>query len=607
MFDSCRTVDSRAVCCDDCAIALHGITLMPHAARQFVVVLLLAAGLGACEKKSEPPALQETAWPAFVQQFVDGWMEAHPMMAFAAGRTEFAGRFPDWSAEGIAREVARLKSVASQAKEFDDAALTPSQRFEREYLLAVVDRNLFWLERAQWPMRNPTFYFDWNLDFLSPDPYLTKPYAPPQRRFEDFTRWLSNVPAATVQIQANLRTPLPRTWIDQGVASFGGMVPFLRDDAPKVFAAVTDPVLRKSYEDANAKAIAAFQSLADWLEAQRATQTEDYAIGAELFAAMLAQTEGVDVPLDRLLAAGKADLARNLAALDEACREFAPGKDRKGCMEKMNANRPVGGAVEGARKQLDLLRSFVVEHKLVRIPSDDPILVDQAPPYQATNFAYINPAGPYDKGMPSTYYIAPPDPSWPKAEQDAYTPGVADLMSTSVHEVWPGHFLHSLHSNRSESPIGRLFLSYAYTEGWAHYAEEMMWEAGLTGGLAGGRAEYRVGQVNKALYRNVRYICAIGMHTQGMKVAECERMFREDAFQDPGNARQQAARGTYDPGYLNYTLGKLMIRKLRDDWTATRGGREAWSAFHDTFLSFGGPPVPMARKAMLGEDAGAAL
>jgi uncharacterized protein (DUF885 family) len=257
--------------------------------------------------------------------------------------------------------------------------------------------------------------------------------------------------------------------------------------------------------------------------------------------------------------------------------------------------------------QLDLLRSFVVEHKLVRIPSDDPILVDQAPPYQATNFAYINPAGPFDKGMPSTYYIAPPDPSWPKAEQDAYTPGLADLMSTSVHEVWPGHFLHSLHSNRSESLFGRLFLSYAYTEGWAHYAEEMMWEAGLSGGLAGGRAEYRVGQVNKALYRNVRYICAIGMHTQGMKVEQCERMFREDAFQDPGNARQQAARGTYDPGYLNYSLGKLMIRKLRDDWTATRGGREAWGAFHDAFLSFGGPPVPMARKAMMGDDARPAL
>ncbi len=571
------------------------------------VLLVVSLAFSACAKDPAPKPAAGGNWPAFAQQFVEDWFVAHPMMGFAAGRTEFAGRFPDWSAAGIAAEVARLKAVADEARSFDAAGLTDAQRFERDYLLAVVDRNLFWLERAEWPMRNPTFYFDWNLDFLSPDPYLTKPYAPLDKRLGDFTAWLSNVPAATAQIRANLWTPLPRTWIDQGVASFGGMVPFLRDDAPKVFAEVKDAALQSAYADANAKAVEAFKGLADWLEAQRATQTEDYAIGAELFAAMLEETEGVDLPLDRVLEAGKADLARNLAALDEACREFAPGTDRKGCMAKMNANRPVGGAVEAARKQLDVLRAFVVEQGLATIPSDDPILVDQAPPYQATNFAYINPAGPYDKGMPSTYYIAPPDPSWPQAEQDAYTPGVADLMSTSVHEVWPGHFLHSLHSNRSASIVGRLFLSYAFTEGWAHYAEEMMWEAGLTGGLAGGRAEYRVGQVNKALYRNVRYICAIGMHTQGMKVEECERMFRDEAFQDPGNARQQAARGTYDPGYLNYALGKLMIRKLRGDWTASRGGREAWGAFHDELLSFGGPPVPMARRAMLGENAGPAL
>jgi hypothetical protein len=571
------------------------------------ILALVALTLVACGREPEPKARPAEEWPAFVQQFVDDWLEAHPMMAFTAGRKEYAGRFPDWSAQGLAAEVTRLKAAAAQAKEFDAATLSEAQRFEREYLLAVVERNLFWIEQAEWPMRNPTFYFDWSLDFLSPDPYLTKPYAPIDQRLRDFTQWLSNIPAATAQIQANLRTPMPRTWIDQGVASFGGMVPFLRDDAPRVFAAVKDEALQKAYADANAKAVAAFQALADWLTAQRATQTEDYAIGAVLFTDMLRRTEGVDVPLARLMEAGEVDLARNLEALDAACREFAPHDDRAGCMAKMNANRPKGGAVVAARAQLDTLRSFVVDRKIVTIPSDDPILVDQAPPYQATNFAYINPAGPFDVGMPSTYYIAPPDPSWPKAEQDAYTPGVADLMSTSVHEVWPGHFLQALHSNRSKSPIGRLFISYAFGEGWGHYAEEMMWEAGLEGGLAGGRAEYRVGQISKALYRNVRYLCAIGIHTRGMKVAECERMFREDAFQDPGNARQQAARGTYDPGYLNYTLGKLMIRRLRDDWAAGRGGEKAWGEFHDAFLAFGGPPVPLVRRAMLGDDAGPAL
>ncbi|HEX9707121.1 MAG TPA: DUF885 domain-containing protein [Steroidobacteraceae bacterium] len=570
-------------------------------------ILLLSAVLSACGKEPAPDARKALDWPVFVEQFADDWLEAHPMMGFSAGRKEFAGRFPDWSENGIAAEIARLKSVAGQARTFDTEKLSEAQRFERDYLLAVVDRNLFWLEQAEWPFRNPTFYFDWNLDFLTPDPYLTKPYAPLDQRMRDFTKWLDNLSLAVIQIRGNLRTPMPRTWIDQGVASFGGMVEFLRDDAPKVFAEVQDAELQKSFAEANAQAMINLQKLATWLESQRATATEDYAIGSELFAAMLKETEGVDVPLDRLLAIGRADLERNLVALDEACKEFAPGEDRKGCMAKMNSNRPEGGAVEAASRQLDVLRAFIVENKLVRIPSDDPMRVDQAPPYQATNFAYINTAGPYDVGMPSTYYIAPPDPSWPKQEQLDYVPGVADLMSTSVHEVWPGHFLHSLHSNRSESLIGRLFLGYAFTEGWAHYAEEMMWEAGLTGGLAGGRAEYRVGQINKALYRNVRYICAIGMHTQGMKVDECEQMFREQAFQDPGNARQQAARGTYDPGYLNYNLGKLMIRKLRDDWTATRGGREAWGEFHDTFLSYGGPPVPMVRSRMLGDKAGPAL
>ena len=162
------------------------------------------------------------------------------------------------------------------------------------------------------------------------------------------------------------------------------------------------------------------------------------------------------------------------------------------------------------------------------------------------------------------YYIAPPDPKWSKAEQDAYVPGKADLLFTSVHEVWPGHFLQFLHSNRSSWRFGQLFVGYAYAEGWAHYAEEMMIEKGL----ANGAPELHIGQLLNALLRNVRYMCAIGLHTKGMTVAQCEQMFKEKAYQDAGNARQQAARGTYDPAYLNYTMGKLMIRKLRDDWAA---------------------------------------
>jgi uncharacterized protein (DUF885 family) len=204
---------------------------------------------------------------------------------------------------------------------------------------------------------------------------------------------------------------------------------------------------------------------------------------------------------------------------------------------------------------------------------------------------------------PATYYISPPDPSWSKADQANYVPGKSSLLFTSTHEVWPGHFLQFQWSNRVSSKIGRLWVGYAYAEGWAHYSEEMMWEKGL----GGGDPATHVGQLTQALLRDARLLCSIGMHTKGMSLADCEKIMTDEAFQNPGQARQQAARGTYDPGYLNYTLGKLMIRKLRADWTATRGGDKAWKQFHDEFLSYGGPPIPLLRKKMLGANVGPAL
>lgn len=579
------------------------------------VLACLLLMLSACGKPEAPP--QETAapaaaaegehWDAFRERFIEEWFAAHPLAAVAAGRHEYDGKFPDWSEAGIRAEIARLREWRRQAALFDGATLDAAQRFDRDYLLAIIDRNVFWMDTAEWPFRNPDFYFDWITDAINPSVYLTKPYAPLEQRMAAFTEFAHNLPAALGQIRANLRTPMPRTWVEKAHATFGGLAVFLRDDVPGVFEDVRDEQLQAAFVSANAGAVQALSEITTWFESLRLTATEDYALGAELYLAMLRETEGLDVPLDVLERVGRADLERNLAALDEACAQFAPGLDRRDCMAKMTANKPRGGVVPAARGHLDSSRTFIVEHELVTIPSDDPVGVDEAPPYARSNFAYINIAGPYETGMPSTYYIAPPDAAWPEQEQRDYVPGEASLMSTSVHEVWPGHFLQFLHSNRAESPLGRVFVGYAFAEGWAHYVEEMMWEAGFDGGLAGGTAEYRIGQINMALYRNVRFLCALGLHTAGMSVEECERLFRELAMQDPGSARQQAARGTYDPAYLNYTLGKLMIRKLREDWTAERGGRDAWRDFHDAFLSHGGPPIPLLRSELLGDGAGPAL
>ena len=557
-------------------------------------LLLPAAG---CQDVSKPtgPAQRSSApfpaWDAYVNDFLNSYFAAHPDVAVSAGRHEFDGKLPDWSAEGIKKEVQRLHSERDRAAAFKDDSLDERQRFEREYLIAQIDKDLFWLDSAQWPFKNPQFY----TDPLDPNVYVSREYAPLADRLRAYTNYAKAIPTAVAQIQNNLREPLPRSYHEIAHITFGGLASYYENDVPRVFASVSDPEALANFRVANSGAIKAMKDLDDSLM-KRSVIATDFAIGPEKFSEMLRATEKVDVPLSQLKEIAERDLDRNLAALKEACNTFAPGEPVEKCVAKAQADKPQGSPVAAARAQLTELRSFIEDKKVVTIPGPEQAKVEESPPYQRWNFAYINIPGPYEKNVPSIYYISPPDPKWPKAEQEAYLPGKTVLLFTSVHEVWPGHFLQFLHANRSPSKFGQVFVGYAFAEGWAHYTEEMMWEAGL----GNGDAQTHIGQLLEALLRNVRFLSAIGLHTGGMTIAESEKMFREKGYQDAGNARQQAARGTFDPAYLNYTMGKLMIRKLREDWTATRGGKQAWKDFHDEFLKFGGPPIPLVRKAMLG-------
>jgi uncharacterized protein (DUF885 family) len=542
--------------------------------------------------QATPPSTNAQPWEAFVEGFINSYFAAHPDVAVAAGRHEFDGKLPDWSPEGINREIERLRAERGRALNYSDAALNDQQRFERDYLVSRIDGDLFWLETAEWPYKNPFFY----ADPLDPDVYISREYAPLKDRLRAYVNYARAVPAAITQARSNLRLPLPRTYIKIGRTTLGGLASTYEKDVPQIFAPVEDQQLQAEFREANQAAIKAMKEFDAWLAAQQSQATDDFALGPEKFSRMLLATERVDMPLDKLEEIGQQDLERNLAALREACARFAPGETIERCIAKEQANKPAGSVVEEARNQLSGLKQFLIDKNLVSIPGTEEALVKEAPPYKRYNFAYINIPGPYEKGLPSIYYIAPPDPSWSRSQREEYIPGKADLLFTSVHEVWPGHFLQFLHANRAPSRFGQVFVGYAFAEGWAHYAEEMMWEAGL----GDNSPETHIGQLLNALLRNVRFLSAIGMHTRGMSVAEAERMFREKGYQDAGNAQQQAERGTFDPAYLNYTMGKLMIKKLREDWTAARGGRAAWKEFHDQFLKYGGPPIPLVRAAMLG-------
>jgi len=546
------------------------------------------------------PAAAPDRWPEFTARFIEGYFHANPFFAAQAGRHEFDGQMSDWSAAGIAAEVARLHAMRTEAQSFDAAALTEAERFEREIVLTVVDDHLFWLERAQSPFTNP----GWYLDQLDPEVYLNRDYAPLATRMRGYIGYLRAIPTLAADIRANLRTPLPPSFVQRGIDDFGGYVEFFRKDGPKVFAAVKDGAAQKELAEASAAAAEAMAGLKKWLQGERAHATGGFALGEPLFLEMLRSTERVEVPIEQLLEVGRADLERNTQALEAACARYLPGGTLRACVERTQANKPTGGAVEGARAQLAELRDFIVAKNIARIPSDERPQVAEAPPYNRSNAAYINIPGPYEKGVAYTYEIAPPDPSWSAKERAEYIPGKAELLYTSVHEVWPGHFLQFLYSNRNPSKVAALWVGNTYAEGWAHYCEELMWEEGL----GSGDVEQHIGQLTQALLRDVRFLSAIGLHTRAMTLAESDRMFRERAYADPGNARQQAARGTYDPEYLEYTLGKLMIRKLRTDWVARQAGvvasadpRQYWQAFHDKFLSYGGPPIPLVRKAMVGD------
>lgn len=542
---------------------------------------------------------QKPEWPTFVDHYIESFLVAHPAFAVVQGRHEFDGQLPDWSREGIAREIARLKAQRQSALAYRDEDLTAEQRYQRDYLVSAIDGQLFWLDDAEWPFRSPDFYFSWLTDSIGPSPYISLTYAPPEERIQSFTRYANNLPTAIEQIRDNLRMPMPRTVLQYGIDSFGGLASFFRDDVAEAFASVKDEKLLANFNAARDNAAKAIQSLADYLASNRATATEDYAMGPELFRKMIYATERVDISLEELEAIGRADMARNQAALRDACAEFAPGKPIPDCFAKMAGRKPEGGPVATARRQLHELKAFVIDKDLVTIPGKEEALVQESPPYARSNAAFINIAGPYEKNQPSIYNISPPNPAWPKEVQEAYIPGESDLLFTSVHEVWPGHFLNFVHANRADFTFGRVFVTYAFGEGWAHYTEEMMLEAGLRDQSP----ETRIGQLANALLRNARFLSAIGLHTQGMSIEESEKLFMEQAYQDKGTAEQQAARGTYDPAYLNYTLGKLMIRQLRDDWVKDRGGRDAWREFHDEFLSYGGPPIPLVRGQMLGGEA----
>jgi len=393
--------------------------------------------------------------------------------------------------------------------------------------------------------------------------------------------------AAAKHARANLRGPLPRHAVETAIRAYRGYATYLRTDAPKLTAGVGDAELQREVTISHDALARAADDLASWLEKSELPRADlSHALGEARFLGFVRAQEGIAVDVKTFRADAEADLAKNRSAFE------AERKKKGAALVRPKASELLPLATAMA----DESRAFVVGKGLVSIPSADGAVVKETPPFMRYNSAFLSAPGAFEKpGLLAFYYITPPDPTWPKREQNEYLMPRGTLLSTTVHEVVPGHFLQALFVRRAPTRAQRLFGSYSFVEGWAHYAEEMMLEEGFGASEPSARA----GQLADALLRNCRWTGAIELHVDRRKVSDVAKRFERECGQDAASAREQAARGTFDPGYFAYTFGKRELFALRAELKRRLGNRFDLRTFHDAVLSHGAPPLPLLRDRVL--------
>ncbi len=547
-----------------------------------------------------PPSPTDTL-AALADEYLAAMFAMYPTMAASLGLHDYDGQVPRFQESVRAARVAQLRAFAGRLAAIPPATLGPDDAHDHTLLRLSAEEEIFDLEVLRDAERNPMVY----AGALDVSGYVKRNYAPLEQRVRSLTEHLNQVPDVLADARTLLRPQIPRTFVDTALDVYEGIVEFHEGDLLAAVRPVGTGPVWEAFERANRAAIAALRGFVQVMRDELLPRaTAEFAIGVDHFRTMLRLGEMVDLPLDELLSIGRGDLERNAARLREVTSRVAPGVPVQEVIRRQSQDHPAAPQlVREAARMLDEIRAFIEEHGLVSIPSDVPARVEETPPFARWAFAMMDTAGPFEAASESYYYVTPPEPDWtPEQTEEWLTKfDYATLRDVGIHEVYPGHYVHFLHMKHIPRRVRRVLTSYSFVEGWAHYCEQMMLEAGYRQD----DPRVHIAQLTEALLRNVRFIAAIEMHTRGMRVEEAARLFVEHAHMEPLPAEKEAVRGTFDPGFLNYTLGKLMIRKLRDDLRARDGARFSLRSFHDNLLALGAPPVPLARRRLLGEESGA--
>jgi uncharacterized protein (DUF885 family) len=591
--------------------------------KQYLVLFLsLVAGFqGLTSESSSARTEGDKAFNRLADDFLAGYLAWRPQTGTALGFHEYDGKVTDFSRRSLDSELARLHKFDDQLGALQTNGLSSKAFYDYRILRNAVKREIFGFEEMGIYERNPMTY----AGVLDVNIYIKRDFAPLAQRVKSLTAVLEQAPNIMAAARANLAESLPRPEIETAIEQANGAADFLGKDLVEALKDMKKDAVMDKFNAANKRAIEELQSYSKYLKEQKLPKANDqYALGREKYAKLVNYGEMLTISPEDLLEIGMKELKRKQDIFAAAAREIDPDKKPIEVFKAIQKDHPTEkNLIPDTAKDLEMIRQFLLDHKIITIPSPVRARVMETPQFmRATSFASMDTPGPFEKkATEAFYYVTPTEQDWTPQQKDewltAFNYYTTDIVS--IHEAYPGHYVQFLALNASPATkIEKIFNSYAFVEGWAHYAEQMIVDQGfgsgeklnevnkangLTGAAALKAAKYRLAQTDEALLRVCRLCVSIKMHCQGMTVDDAAKFFEENCYYEPKPARQEAIRGTFDPEYLYYTVGKLEILKLRDDYRNQQGDKFSLQKFNDEILRHGCPPIRLLREVLLKDNA----
>ncbi|OWK38720.1 DUF885 domain-containing protein [Fimbriiglobus ruber] len=564
----------------------------------YSTAVALTVAVGSPAPAADPPA--DGAFAAFVDEYYAGLFAWDPSQATAAGIHDFDDVLPDRSAAAFEKRAESLKKLVERLAKLRAGSLSVTDATDAELLEMSIRAELLEIEAVRDWKRNPVVYLGKPAEAI--DLIMKRSFAPPADRLKSVIGRLKTAPAILAAMKTNVTNP-PKEFADLGLIVAKGSMSYFRTDLPAwaKTAAGGDEKLLAAFEAANKPVIEEFERAAAWIESDLLPKAKgSYAIGSAAFKRKLEVEEMLDIPLDKLLAIGEANLTKDRAEFIATAKKIDPKKTPAEALALLTDDYPKPEDLVGAtRGTIERTRKFLIDNKIVTVPSEVRPTIEETPAFMRTGgFASMDTPGAFEtKAKEAFYYVTPPEKEWDAKRKIEFMRqfNKTGMDIITIHEAFPGHYLQFLNAKQYPTKVRKLYTCGTNVEGWAHYSEQMI----VDEGYGGGDPRVRLAQLSEALLRDCRYIVGIKLHTEGWTVEQGKAFFVEQGFIEPEIAFQEARRGTYNPTYLYYTLGKLQILKLRDDYKKAKGADFSLQKFHDDFVRQGGIPVKLIRKMMI--------